>query len=178
MENICTVSTNEVSFDANGELINIKIDDIISVKPASLNKVNPFTGDVLFRNFPRISVITKSNRFEIPYPSFHTRDEDYEMLINAVKSYNSPMLNESNKLGSANNRIAETKRLIYHIKKEILKVKSINPAIKHDIIECVEDIREKTFEGEKIPGYIYNCLSRMAAEVPPIVDYVYQLRQL
>lgn len=171
MDTICTIVDENLVFNSNGESISIKLEEILTVKPASVNKINPFTGDVVFRNFPRLSIITKNDKIDISYPSFQTRDIEYEQLLQALKHFTQ---NEGRLLRN----VGEAKRLVYHIKKEISKCHGINKTVKDDILDCIEDIKERMGNNERIPTYILNCLSRLACEAPPVTEYVFQLRQL
>ena len=170
MEAICRIDNENLVFQTNGESVSIRLDDILTVKPASMNKTNPFTGDVEFRNFPRLSIITKDNKIDIAYPSFQIRDIEYERVLSALKNYQ-----PENKILT---NVAEAKRLLYHIKKETGKYAFVNKAVRSDIVDCTEDIKERMESNERIPIYILNCLSRLACEVPPVAEYVFLLRQL
>lgn len=178
--------------------ITIKISDITSIRPCSLVKINPYTGKILVKDFPKIIISTSQENHEILYITDKERDKDlinikavlidYSLKINNMKNKNSVNINISDSSNvnvvsqSSNVTINQKKDEVYAKLDELLQqletIKDIDNELKNDIIECVNDIKQNVENNKKVPKYSLSGLLDLTSKVASLSSLGIGIAQL
>ncbi len=194
-----------MSVQINGEFltinenITVKITEIISIKPVSMVIVQPNTGRIVSRDFPKIIISTNREDLEILYTTDEERDialseirkilaenstkqnymkEEKAININVSDSSNINIVSQSNNVEINQEIRSDANSLIKEFIEKLEKDKEIDNEIKQEILECITDIKENIDKGKTPPKYGLKALLSLTSDIASLSSLGISIAQL
>lgn len=197
------------NIEINGDFITVRnttfnLNELISIRPQSLVSVFvPYYGGTpkeTGRDFPKIIVMTKSERLEFAYTTDEQRDEALRALnekikiyqatkttksdspsnisINVADSSNVSIVHQSSGVTITNKQVEDAKSIINQIKAELEKIKETHSEEADEIAEALLDMEAKIEKKERIPKLSFKSFLETSSNLSSIGSLAVSLGQI
>lgn len=196
------IKTNLMAIELNGDFIKIqkttiRISEIISIKPVSIVQFD-FQGNVIGRDFPKITLRTNHDYYEFLYNTGEDRDKNLSDLQEKISSYQATSKNDNERKTTINissssgvNVVSNSENvtiqqdakqaaseIIKQMQEELAKSVDITQEIREDIFAALTDFQEHLDKKKEIKRYTFKTLFGMTSDVASLSSLAISLGQM